>query len=73
MSIINNKAHFLHQHLKTIEVLPILGKEDGFSNYLTQRGINNTSKHWEKDHSSIDWENKHDTYQFFFDYEGNEK
>jgi len=69
MSIINNKKHFLHEHLTFLEpYLQECGK-GGFESLLKQLGIKVGGKGWEIDHSTIDWNLADNHFQFSFDYE----
>jgi len=72
MSIINNKKHFLHEHLTFIESYGQEGGNGGFENLLKQLGIKVGGKSWDDDHSTIDWNLADNHFQFFFDYENNE-
>ena len=72
MGILNNKEHFLHEHLTFIESVGINGKDGGFNKFLTDLGISNKGENWEIDHSTVDWNKSENHYQFFFDYENNE-
>ena len=72
MGILNNKKHFLHEHLTFIESVGIHGKHNGFRNFLTELGISNNGENWEIDHSTIDWSKIKNHYQFFFDFENKE-
>ena len=55
MSIINNKKHFLHEHLTFLESYGQEGGNGGFENLLKQLGIKVGRKSWDDDHSTIDW------------------
>jgi hypothetical protein len=72
MSIINNKIHFLHNHLTEINSIEIDGKNGGFENFLTKLKIKNTGQNWNEDHSQVNWSEIENHYQFFFDFEDNE-
>ena len=73
MSIIDNKKHFLHEHLTFLESYGKEGKNKGFEKLLKQLGIKTGGKSWNEDHSTIDWSLIESHFQFFFDYENNEK
>ncbi len=72
MGFFNNHKHFLRQHLSFLESTGLEGKEGGFTSYLREIGINAFGKYWNQDHSTIDWGEIENHYQFFFDYEGNQ-
>ena len=71
MTFYDNKKHFLHNHLTFLESIGQQGKDDGFTNYLKSIGIKVSGKNWNQDHSTIDWSETENQYQFFFDYEEN--
>jgi len=73
MSILNNKKHFLHEHLTYIESIGKEGRNDGFSKFLEQLGIATGGNSWNDDHSTINWDLSEKHFQFFFDYENNEE
>ena len=73
MSVLENNKHFLHEHISFIESTSIEGKCGGYNRFLTNLGVKCEGRYWEKDHSVIDWHEKENHYQFFFDYENNEE
>lgn len=68
MSIIQNKKHFLHNHLTEITSIEIEGKNGGFENFLTELKIKNSGQNWDEDHSQVDWNEVENHYQFYFDF-----
>ncbi|WP_405399170.1 hypothetical protein [Maribacter sp. Asnod2-G09] len=73
MTFFNNKKHFLHKHLTFLE---LYGEEEikgGFTDLLNQLGIKTGGESWNIDHSTIDWTQIENHFQFFFDYDKNEK
>lgn len=73
MSIINNKKHFLHEHLTFLESVGKDGKNGGFINLLKELGIKTNGKNKNDDNSTINWSMTENHFQFFFDYENNEE
>ncbi len=72
MGFFENKNHFLHKHLTNIQSINVDGKNEGFQNFLTNLGINNTGQNWVEDHSQVNWNEVETHYQFYFDYINNE-
>ena len=67
MAILENKEHFLHQHVQFMESMQLAGQHQGFNNYLSNLGIPNRGDYWDTDHSNIDWNSIERHYQFSFD------
>jgi len=72
MSIINNKKHFLHEHLTSLASFGREGKNGGFTDLLKEFGISCTGSDMDLDNSIVDWSKTKNHHQFFFDYKGNE-
>lgn len=72
MSIIDNKEHFLREHLTFLESYGKEGKNGGFTQLLEHLGIKTGGQSWNEDHSTIDWTKADNHFQFFFDFENSQ-
>jgi len=72
MKFFNNKKHFLHKHLSFLEAYSEEESIGGFTDLLNNLGIKTGGESWNLDHSTIDWSQIENHFQFFFNYARNE-